>query len=124
MTPVLRLRNRKPLYLGSDSHLVVEINHPYPQTLSRSDLAEHSGLDMRGVGGLHQGYRKESRSVYIVFVRKLHCPVAVCCLHPNPFRVGDAPTGIMGLYPARVRMFRTCKEAETSFASLVIRTPE
>jgi len=69
MTPVL-LRNRKPLYLGLDCHLAVGISHPYPQTLARYLVAEYSGLDMRGVGGLHRGCRKKSRSVYIVFVQE------------------------------------------------------
>ena len=70
MTPVVRLRNRKPLYLGLDSHLAVGISHPYPQTLPRSDLAESSGLDMRGVRGLHRGCRKKSCTVGIVIVQE------------------------------------------------------
>ncbi len=62
MTPVLRLTNRKSLYLALDCHLAVRISHPYPQTLPRSDLAEYSGLDMQGVG-VGGGYRKKLRSV-------------------------------------------------------------
>jgi hypothetical protein len=50
------------------THLGASISHPYPLMLPRSDLAEYSGLDMRGVGGLSHGARRRKNCVLSVIV--------------------------------------------------------